>query len=248
MTTAVAERAETTRIAESVLGQWAYGNSWAGKFDPETSGYTDCSGYTKWVHGKRGRTLGNMSYDQAVEGIEVASGTTVAGFLAIAHLIKPADVTAMALESGYRGGIAINHVELNTGGVLSLGHGSGIGPQRHNLTASWLLGDARRWTIRRFIPDDKTTPAKKPLTDLEKEIATMKAMYVIFQHKGSICVSSEFNNQWSKFPNPTIYKLWLAVKKRNGATVMERKSFPGCASNVVKNPSAFGVYVPWKVI
>ena len=248
MTTAVAERAETTRIAESVLGQWAYGNSWAGKFDPETSGYTDCSGYTKWVHGKRGRTLGNMSYDQAVEGIEVASGTTVAGFLAIAHLIKPADVTAMALESGYRGGIAINHVELNTGGVASLGHGSGVGPQRHNLTASWLLGDARRWTIRRFIPDDKTTTAAStPLTDLEKEIATMKATHVIFQKSGAIYIANILAGTYQKMKNPAHFSDRVRYLKRTGAKVVEWKHLRQGAgagkSNVALNIDAFGVLV-----
>lgn len=247
MTTAVAERAETTRIAESVLGQWAYGNSWAGKFDPETSGYTDCSGYTKWVHGKRGRTLGKMSYDQATEGIEVASGTTVAGFLAIAHLIQPADVTAMALKSGYRAGIAINHVEYNLGGVLSLGHGSGVGPQRHNLTASWLLGDARRWTVRRFIPDDKTTTAAStPLTDLEKEIAVMKATHIIFQYGSALCFANVLAGTWAKCPNPKSFKEHITILKRSGAKCVEWKYLAASESNVVKNPTAFGSQIEWK--
>lgn len=246
MTTAVAERAETTRIAESVLGQWQYGNSWDGKFQPERSGYTDCSGYTKWVHGKRGRTLGNMSYDQAVEGVEVASGTTLAQFLNVAHLIQPADVTAMALKAGYRNGIAINHVEYNTGHVGSLGHGSGIGPRRHNLTASWLIGDARRWTIRRFIPDDATTVAKKPLTQAEKEIAVMKATHIIFQFGGSICIANILAGTWAKAPFEAAFEDRCTILKRAGATVMEWKNLSVAKNNLVDNPTAFGTQIEWK--
>lgn len=246
MTTAVAERAETTRIAESVLGEWEYGNSWVGKFDPETSGYTDCSGYTKWVHGKRGRKLGKMSYDQATEGIEVASGTTVAQFLNVAHLIQPADVTAMALKAGYRNGIAINHVELNTGRVGSIGHGSGIGPRVHNLTASWLLGDARRWTVRRFIPDDKTTVAKKPLTETEKEIATMKATHIIFQYGSALCFANVLAGTWAKCPNPKSFKEHITILKRAGAKCVEWKHLSPTKKNTVANPTAFGSQIEWK--
>ena len=161
--------ADTTRLncvdyAKSFIGQFNYGNQKPQKFEPLKYGFTDCSGFTRFVHLPFGHTLGPMSYNQAEEGTEVASGRTIAQYLAIAHLIKQADVTAFALRSGYGGGSRINHVELNIvkGSTITLGHGSGVGPRIHNATASWLLGDSAFWTVRRVIEDDKETTAMCP--------------------------------------------------------------------------------------
>lgn len=246
MATAVTQRNAVVARGVSRLGHWRYGNAKPAKYYPDINGFTDCSGFTRWAHLPY-HTLRGMSYKQAVDGIEIASGTTVAQFLAIAHLIKPADVTAMALRNSWNGGADINHVELNTGGVLSLGHGSGIGPQRHNLTASWLLGDARRWTVRRFIPDDQPTPVKKPLTDLEKEIAKMKATHVVFQKSGSIYIANILAGTYQKMKNPAHFKDRVRYLKRIGAKVVEwkylRQGAGAGTSNVALNIDAFGTLI-----
>lgn len=245
MTTASDIRRSVVARGESRLGYWRYGNDKPAKLDPDRAGFTDCSGFTRWAHLPY-HTLRDMSFKQAVDGIEVASGTTVAQFLNIAHLIQPADVTAMALRDSWNSGADINHVELNTGAVLSLGHGSGIGPKRHNLTASWLLGDARRWTVRRFIPDDKTTVAKKPLTETEKEIATMKATHIIFQYGSALCFANVLAGTWAKCPNPKSFKEHITILKRAGAKCVEWKHLSPTKKNTVANPTAFGSQIEWK--
>ena len=246
--------ADTTRLncvdyAKSFIGQFNYGNQKPQKFEPLKYGFTDCSGFTRFVHLPFGHTLGPMSYNQAEEGTEVASGRTIAQYLAIAHLIKQADVTAFALRSGYGGGSRINHVELNIvkGSTITLGHGSGLGPRIHNATASWLLGDSAFWTVRRFIEDDKETSTETPISfdELEKEIAQMQALFIIFQWKNSICVSSQATNTWAVIPDSKTFQDWSTMKKRNNVTVAEWKNFNNSKSNEVDNPAAFGTKVDW---
>lgn len=139
--------------------KFKYGNG-VGKEYPDRTGWTDCSGailadYRDTV----GETLGFMSYNQATNGTEVASGTTLSEFKKIQHLIKPGDIVAMALTYGYRGGAAINHVELAAGTAMSWGHGGpGPGPTYHSMTISWLIPSASFWTVRRIIQDEQVDP------------------------------------------------------------------------------------------
>lgn len=153
----------------SLMGRLRYGNGKPAKFSPLTSGFSDCSGTIHWCYAQEGITIGGMSYDQAVEGVEIASGRTVDQFIRISHLLEPADIIAMGLRAGYGGGSRINHVELSEGpGVITLGHGSGIGPGRHVVTASWLLGDATHWTVRRITTKSKAEKLKEKVMSLTK--------------------------------------------------------------------------------
>lgn len=144
----------------------AYANRQPGKLNPDKTGYSDCSGVIHAAYKTLGITLGTMSYIQAVQGQEIASGKTSADFEEIQHLAKPGDILAMSIRTGYRGGTHINHVELmaDTKG-MAWGHGSGIGPWKRSVHLSWLLGNSEFWTLRRIIPDDpKPQPTPKPET------------------------------------------------------------------------------------
>lgn len=61
--------------AKSVLGQWSYSQG-AGRLDPETSGYTDCSGFVWWsYHHVAGIDIGTWTGELATSGEEVFRST-----------------------------------------------------------------------------------------------------------------------------------------------------------------------------
>ena len=155
------------RWMEARRGRFAYGNSWAGKFTPDTSGYTDCSGVLRTAYlDCYGIDIGKMSYDIARNGREIASGTTPAGLAdALATKARTGDIIAYAMRSGLHNGTAINHVDMVATGGLAWDHGGpGTGPRLLNpVTNRWLGPDAARWTIRRFIQPDKPTEKKKDM-------------------------------------------------------------------------------------
>ena len=151
-------------------GSLAYSNDRPDKLYPDSSGRSDCSGVIWAAYAAIGVRLQaiDMSYEMATTGTPIASGATIAQFRAIAHLLRPGDIVAMALKSGYGSGTRINHVELSTGpGLRSWGHGGyphKYGPVLTDITDQYTLGDATWWTVRRILdptPDTKPVPTEE---------------------------------------------------------------------------------------
>ena len=148
-------------------GSLAYSNDRPDKLYPDSSGRSDCSGVIWAAYAAIGVRLQaiDMSYEMATAGTPIASGATIAQFRAIAHLLRPGDIVAMALKSGYGSGTRINHVELSTGpGLRSWGHGGyphKYGPVLTDITDAYTLGDATWRTVRRILtPTPDTKPAE----------------------------------------------------------------------------------------
>ena len=147
----------------------AYSNDRPDKLYPDSSGKSDCSGVIWAAYAAIGVRLQavDMSYEMAAAGTPIASGATITQFRAIAHLLRPGDIVAMALKSGYGSGTRINHVEMSTGPLLtSWGHGGyphKYGPVLTDITDAYTLGDATWWTVRRILdltPDTQPTPTE----------------------------------------------------------------------------------------
>lgn len=83
--------------ARSVLGQWTYGNG-AGRLSPETSGYTDCSGFVWWCyHHIAGIDLGTWTGTQSADGVEIWRGYSLSDIPW--EQVKPADILLMARDA-----------------------------------------------------------------------------------------------------------------------------------------------------
>ncbi|WP_311777851.1 hypothetical protein [Trueperella abortisuis] len=192
-------------------GRFSYANTRPAKLYPDRGGFTDCSGIIAAAYRDvAGIDVGDMSYRQATAGRRVASGRTVQDFRAIMGMLRPGDIVAMSIKTGYRGGEAINHVEMFDrveGGVpYSWGHGGypPMGPTRQTITASWLLGNAAFWEVRRVLPDQPTTTtAATPTTETETETEETRMNTGIYYKAGdaTICAivntTSGFFTKWS---------------------------------------------------
>lgn len=191
-------------------GRFSYANTRPAKLYPDRGGFTDCSGIIAAAYRDvAGIDVGDMSYRQATAGRHVASGRTVQDFRAIMGTLRTGDIVAMSIKDGYRGGEAINHVEMFDrveGGVpYSWGHGGypPMGPTRQTITASWLLGNAAFWEVRRVLPDQPTTTAATPTTETETETEEKSMNTGIYYKAGdaTICAivntTSGFFTKWS---------------------------------------------------
>jgi hypothetical protein len=223
-------------------GRFRYANQKPGKLDPDSTGYSDCSGTIYAAYKAAANTvIGTMSYEQAATGQEIASGATAAEFKVALSKMLPGDVIAMDLSySAYTG--RVNHVEMYSGvGSMSWGHGGpGYGPTYHDLLVSWLIPSAKTWTVRRFIPvtsDETTTTAT--LSDLEEVIDSMKATHIIFEYGGGLWIANILAGTYSLVPNTKTFKSRVRALKKAGAKVAEWKDVGG-SSNKVQNPAAFG--------
>lgn len=192
-------------------GRFSYANTRPAKLYPDRGGFTDCSGIIAAAYREvAGIDVGDMSYRQATTGRRVASGRSVQDFRAIMHTLKPGDIVAMSIKTGYRGGEAINHVEMFDrveGGVpYSWGHGGypPMGPTRQAVTASWLLGNAAFWEVRRVLPDQPTTTTTtaQPVTETETVEETKMNTGIYYKAgEATICAivntTSGFFTKWS---------------------------------------------------
>lgn len=153
---------ELVSTARSVLRRATYVNginkpTWEQWYNARRG---DCSDFTHALFNAYGISIGGMSYDQAKDGVEIASWSgkasdSVAAFNKIKHLVIPGDLVCMSLRGGVNAGVKPNHVEMmSTLTGDSIGHGSGIGPTEHKVTANNLLGNAVMWTVRRILTDD----------------------------------------------------------------------------------------------
>lgn len=226
-------------------GRFRYANTKPGKLDPDSTGYSDCSGTIYAAYKAVANTvIGTMSYEQAATGQEIASGTNVTQFKAALSKMLPGDVIAMDLKySAYTG--RVNHVEMYSGtGSMSWGHGGpGYGPTYHDLLVSWLIPSAKTWTVRRFIPVTSDEITTVTLTDLEEVIDSMKATHIIFQTGRAICISNVLAGTYRVMPNTKTFQNTVTGLKRAGAKVVEWKYLTPTRSNKVANPAAFGVKV-----
>ena len=214
-------------------------------------GKADCSDVSQAGFGAHGYVIGPMSYQQALDGVEVASyrgpaSGSVAAFNKIKDRIKTADIICMAIDPARPG--KVSHVETFTETIpVTIGHGSGTGPKEQDVRASWLLGKATFWTVRRIIPDDKTTTTTESttttLTNIEEVVAAMKATQIIFQFKNTIYIADVLAGTYRAMKNPKTFSDTVTFLKRCGAKVVEWKYLAASKSNVVDNPSAFGIEV-----
>jgi hypothetical protein len=160
--------------ARSLTSQLKYANTWIGATlaQLKTRKAGDCSDFTQAVYGSHGYTIGSMSYQQANDGVEVASwrgnrGGANAAFIAIQSHLKPADLICMAIDSSRPG--VISHVEIWIGDGISIGHGGpGYGPTEHAITSWSLLQSATYWTVRRIIPNDQPQEEDDMYTDADR--------------------------------------------------------------------------------
>lgn len=191
-------------------GRFSYANTRPEKLYPDRGGFTDCSGIIAAAYRDvAGIDVGDMSYRQATTGRRVASGRSVQDFRAIMHTLKPGDIVAMSIKNGYRGGAAINHVEMfdrvQDGVPYSWGHGGypPYGPTRQAVTASWLLANAAFWEVRRVLPDSPTPKLTAAVPEVEETRKDITMNTGIFYKKGNgmICAilnpSSGFFTKWS---------------------------------------------------
>lgn len=192
-------------------GRFSYANTRPAKLYPDRGGFTDCSGIIAAAYRDvAGIDVGDMSYRQATAGRHVASGRTVGDFHAIMGTLRTGDIVAMSIKTGYRGGQAINHVEMfdrvESGVPYSWGHGGypPYGPTRQNITASWLLGNAAFWEVRRVLPDlatATTTTTNENETEEEGKEESMNAGIYYKDGDRTICAivntTSGFFTKWS---------------------------------------------------
>ena len=236
----------------SLKGMCTYSNAWVGatlaQIKARKSG--DCSDFTQAILGAHGYHVGAMSYQQALNGTEIASYTgpasgSVAAFNRIKSKLKTADIICMAIDPTRPG--KVSHVEIFTENIpITLGHGSGIGPKEQDVRASWLLGKATFWTVRRIIPDAKTTATTSAaaLDDLEEVIGEMKATHVIFERDGAIGIANILAGTYQLMKTTEQFKDRVTVLKQAGAKVVEWRYLrpnPNVSKpNVVENIDAWG--------
>ena len=213
MTTSTQNRAAVVNWMKARIGKFTYGNSKPGKLTPDVTGFSDCSGTIYADYKSIGITLGIMSYDQANNGTEVGSGTTLAQFKALLPKMKAGDLIAMDLKySAYTG--RVNHVEMYSGvGSMSYGHGGpGRGPNYHDLLIWWLIPSAVSWTVRRVIQDDEAEEVQTIIDERDE----YEMLYVIFQNGNSIGVWIPSQVGYSFFPNEDVMRAFITTYKTAG--------------------------------
>ena len=216
--------------------RFGYCNDRPQKLDPDRYGVTDCSGAFWRAYFDNGVHLADndMSYEIARAGTHVATGSSIAEFNSIRHLLRPGDAVCMALRSGYGGGARINHIEMNDDGFYGWGHGGypPMGPTRAPLAASHLLGDAAWWTVRRIV---------QPPTTLSKEEIMAKADRVFVTHKGTVYAWNTANDELEKFTNPKQLEKRRMVYDRLGIVWKNWRDFTAAKkSDEVEDLSWFG--------
>ena len=239
------ERRAVVAWLERRLSKFRYSNNWSTKFNADVSGETDCSGATFCAYQSIGITIGRMSYNQATNGINIATyngGTagSVAAFNKVKALLKPGDLIVYKLTYGIGAGKQYNHVDMWRGNDYALDHGGpGMGPTIRNVFNTWLLPRAAGWTVRRIITDT--------IEQTEIKELTMKYDYIVFETADgkSLCVANLACRTWDVIPNSQTYEAAKRVWDVTDARWIEWKDRPGAAtkSNRVDNPYAFGTKV-----
>ena len=243
--TAEVDRPAVIATGRSLKGTLTYSNAWVGatlaQIKARKSG--DCSDFTQAILGAHGYTVGAMSWQQALNGTEIASYSgpasgSIAAFNKIKAKIKTADIICMAIDPTRPG--KVSHVETFTETIpVTIGHGSGTGPKEQDVRASWLLGKATFWTVRRIIPDDKPKTTSETVGKTGED--DMKA--TIITHKNAVFISFPWAGVKELMPDTKTFKDRVTVLKRQGVTVVEWKYMSTSKSNEVANPEAFGVTI-----
>ena len=187
------------------------------------SGYSDCSGFTRWCY-------------KEVTGIDIGVNTEAqiksTKMTDVKTTIEDGIPNISDLRKGdlfyFRGNDAsrtkgVGHVEMYIGNGKLLGHGSGIGPTEKNMnvyckqrqSAKGNNGNKGLICIRRVIQDDKET-SKKPSTDKDKndKIDYTKALS---GYKGSSIVDAFKSKKIdSSFANRKKYAEAVGMKNYKG--------------------------------
>ena len=127
--------------AKSVEYKYSYAQA-PGRTEPDVSGYTDCSGFTRYAYLKfYGLNIGYDTLEQLANGSEIIGKTS--GSLN-ESIMKPGDLILYDWDGG-----RVDHVEMYIGSGTIIGHpGPGMGPYEKPIT--W--GSSAVWrTVRRYI-------------------------------------------------------------------------------------------------
>lgn len=135
---------QLVEFAKSCLGKFQYSQG-AGRLSPETSGYTDCSGFCWYCYQKIcGIEIGTWTGAQAEKGEQIAKGS---GGNLPEDKMQPADLIIF----GY--GSNTTHVEMYIGNNQCIGHGSGQGPKLREDANAYCAGNYNwsSWQVRRYV-------------------------------------------------------------------------------------------------
>lgn len=135
--------------AAARVGKYAYSQALGGRLDPESSGYTDCSGlWWRAYQDVTGKNVGRNTGEQAGLGTRIAISGTDSPATAVARS-KPGDLLLLTwLGHNPR----YDHVEgmTGTGKDQTLSHGGpGNGPNYFQATGE--MGMASEWELRRYV-------------------------------------------------------------------------------------------------
>ena len=135
---------ELVEFAKSCLGKFQYSQG-AGRLSPETSGYTDCSGFTWYCYQKICSVeIGTWTGAQAEKGQHIATGS--GGDLPEENM-QLGDLIIF----GY--GSNTTHVEMYIGNNQLIGHGSGQGPKLRENASAYCAANYNwnSWQVRRYV-------------------------------------------------------------------------------------------------
>lgn len=138
---------QLVEFARSCLGKFAYSQG-AGRLSPETSGYTDCSGFVWYCYQKVcGIEIGTWTGEQVNNGKEIGSGS---GGNLPENEMQPGDLVIFGYGSPYSDS---SHVEMYIGNNQLIGHGSGQGPKLKE-DANYYAGGNYNWdcwVVKRYV-------------------------------------------------------------------------------------------------
>lgn len=139
-------------------GDWSYGGG-AGRLDPESSGYTDCSGCIWWAVNKIrpdiAAGLGNFTSPQSKAGTLVVEGQLSGDVTVDPAILREGDIVLVSKSGNYSAG-GDSHVEWYFGNNVLWG--AGYAPLPHhssNSVSLYLRAVASKYStymIRRFLP------------------------------------------------------------------------------------------------
>ena len=138
-------------------GDWRYGGG-AGRLDPESSGYTDCSGCIYWAVNKvrpdLAQSLGNFTTPQSHAGTLIVEGTLSSSTTVDPNILREGDIVLVSKSGNYSAG-GDSHVEWYFGNDTLWG--AGYAPLPHFSSSSvsgYLQAVSSKYStfmIRRFL-------------------------------------------------------------------------------------------------
>lgn len=142
-------RSKLVSWGKARIGAYTYTNGPA-RVNPEVTGATDCSGFTKAMYlAVAGIKLGQITSQQYTQGRRIATGS---GTLSTAQLRVGDLIYFHWANPRWNSGKVTDHVEMYIGNGNCIGHpGPGRGPRILGLAPQ--IGNADRWWVQRHIED-----------------------------------------------------------------------------------------------